>query len=530
MSADVLIVDALSAGSGKRKSSRDSIGCGPRAIAGVLEKNRFTCRIIRAEDVIHKPGRVRGFKHLAISAMTMDLPATKKVIKIWRNFHRDGRVIIGGPIAIDPVHILKNLAPDVIVIGEGEATFDELLSFDFLDEKIELSSVKGIAYAEAKVPQITKTRPFISETILSEVFVPSTVRIVDYSAYQASKVYVEVIRGCSNFQRTRLPLSDGRECSECGNCDSNNPLERLDCPEDIPSGCGFCSVPNTWGYPRSRSRDAIVTEIKDLLDLGVHRIVLEAPGFLDYKRGSEPLTSACSPDANLEEISTLLESIMDLSPMRNGMAHLSIENMKACLFSEEVASVISSIMPSTSPNIGLETGSEQHMKNIGKCGSPSEVIRAVKLARTYGMTPFVYLIYGLPGENEETIKESLEIMRSASDAGAERIILYGFRSLPGSAFADFPSAHSSNPLSKILREEAAKINRTRKTSYVGKKIRGVAAEPSWQKHGYTMIYPLSEGPIMTVEGGYSPGSLLTVNITEVLSPGLVGGIVVRDSD
>ncbi|MHA1636768.1 MAG: B12-binding domain-containing radical SAM protein [Candidatus Thorarchaeota archaeon] len=530
MSADVLIVDALSVGAGRRKSSRDAIGCGPRAVAGVLEKNNITCRIVRAENLLAKPTRMRGFKHLAISAMTMDFPTVKQITKVWRNFHRKGIVIIGGPIAVDPIPLLNKISPDIVVIGEGEATLDELLSSDMLDEKIDLSSIKGVAYKKSGSPMVTPKRPFISEDILSNQYVPSTVRIVDYPAYQASKVYVEVIRGCSNFQRTKLPLSDGNICSECGNCDSADPNERLECPDDIPPGCGFCSVPNTWGFPRSRSKEAIVSEIKDLLDMGVHRIVLEAPGFLDYKRGSSPLTSACSPPANLEAISELLESIMVLSPMKDGLAHLSIENMKACLFSEEVASLISSLMPSTSPNIGLETGSEQHMKNIGKCGSPSEVIRAVKLARSYGMTPFVYLIYGLPGENEDTVKESLEIMRRADAAGAERIILYGFRALPGSAFAGYPSARASNPLSNVLREEAAKINRERKTTYVGKRILGVAAEASWDRHGYTMIYPLGEGPIMTVEGGYSPGTLLTVHVKEVLSPGLVGGTVELDPE
>ncbi|MHA1481253.1 MAG: radical SAM protein, partial [Candidatus Thorarchaeota archaeon] len=190
--------------------------------------------------------------------------------------------------------------------------------------------------------------------------------------------------------------------------------------------------------------------------------------------------------------------------------------------------LLSKIMPSTSPNIGLETGSERHLKSIGKCGSPSDVIRAIKLAKAYGMTPFVYLIYGLPGETEETIDESIELMQHLSDAGAERIILYGFRSLPGSAFENYPSAKPNDPLSSKLREEAVRINREKKHIYVGTVVRGVAADPSWEKHGYTMIYPLGEGPIMTVEGGYSPGTLLRIKITDVLSPGLLNGVVITD--
>ena len=80
---------------------------------------------------------------------------------------------------------------------------------------------------DSETPIITQSRPHIPKDLLSKKYVPSTVRIVDYPAYQASKVYVEVIRGCSNYQRTKIPLPDGRECTDCGNCDSMDPLDSL---------------------------------------------------------------------------------------------------------------------------------------------------------------------------------------------------------------------------------------------------------------------------------------------------------------
>ncbi|MFW9794083.1 MAG: cobalamin-dependent protein, partial [Candidatus Thorarchaeota archaeon] len=121
MNNRILIVDALSAGSGQRSSSRDSIGCGPRTVAGVFEKYNLDCRIHRAEDVLAKRGFLRRFDHLAISAMTMDLEATKKIVRLWRQVRKKGKVIIGGPIASEPTMILKDVKPDVVVIGEGEA-------------------------------------------------------------------------------------------------------------------------------------------------------------------------------------------------------------------------------------------------------------------------------------------------------------------------------------------------------------------------------------------------------------------------
>ena len=43
-----------------------------------------------------------------------------------------------------------------------------------------------------------------------------------------------------------------------------------------------------------------------------------------------------------------------------------------------------------------------------------------------------------------------------------------------------------------------------------------------------MVNPLEEGPLMTVPGGYSPGTLLNIRITKVLSSGLVAGEVLQE--
>ena len=526
MSDRVLIVDALSAGSGQRRSSRDSIGCGPRSIAGVFEKYDIPCQIYRVEELLEKRAILRKFSHAAISAMSMDLPAVTKFVKLWRGSRTHGRIIIGGPISADPLS-LKELNPDVIVIGEGEVTLEELVTKKFLDKYVELSEIRGVAYPAGGQIVTTKPRNLIPSKVLSEDYRPSTTRIIDYKAYQASKVYVEVTRGCSNFRRTNLRLDDGRRCSDCGNCDADDSDVRMDCPENIPPGCGFCSVPGTWGPPRSRTTEVIVEEVRELLNLGVHRIVLESPGFLDFMRGKEPLTDPCHPPANLEAIRDLLESLNALPQVANKTAHIAIENMKACLFSEDVAKTLVDSMMSSSPNIGLETGSEKHLRDIGKCGSPDDVLSAVRIASKYGMTPFVYFIYGLPGEDEESVNKSLEVMREVSKAGAERIILYGFRPLPGSAFEKHPESSTRDEHGLLLRQEADRINREKKDNYLGKILRGIAAEPSWVRHGYTMVNPLEEGPLMTVPGGYSPGTLLDVRVSKVLSGGLVAGEVVQ---
>lgn len=522
----VVIIDALSAGSGTRGSSRDTIGCGPRSIAGILEKYDRVCRIRRVEEIIDRPRLLRDYIHCAISGMSMDVPVIKRFIDMWKHFRPNGRILLGGPIATDWQNILQECKPDVLIVGEGEETLAELLERGIFDREVDLAGIDGIAYLRNDTPVYNGSRAFAEEDVLWKKHPPSTVRITDYRAYQASRVYVEVVRGCSNFNRTKMALPDGRECSECGNCESSDSLVRQHCPENIPPGCGFCSVPSVWGPPRSRPKESIVRETRDLVDLGVHRIVLEAPDFLDYSRGIYPLTTPCIPPANIDAISGLLRELTRIPEIADGQCHVSIENVKACLFTEEVAGTISEILTSVSPNIGIETGSFEHAERIGKCGSPEGVLQAVRTAAKYDMRPYVYFIYGLPGENEETVRESEHMMRGLSEAGAERIILYGFRALPGSAFEDFTSASERDPLGRRLGRVAKNINRQKKDKYVGNLVWGIAAEPSYDHFGYTMVYPLREGPLMTVEGGYSPGTRVQVRIEEVVSPGLVKGVVV----
>ncbi|MFW9842691.1 MAG: cobalamin-dependent protein, partial [Candidatus Thorarchaeota archaeon] len=204
MTARILIVDALSAGTGQRRSSRDSIGCGPRTVAGVFEKHSLDSRIHRVEDLLAKRGLLRKFDHLAVSAMTMDWVATQKLVQIWRQTKPKGKVIIGGPITSEPERILREIRPDVVVMGEGEATLDDLLKQGFLSGSAPLSDILGIAFTDSGTDVVTGPRPLLSSVVFSEKYTPSTVRIVDYPVYQASKVYVEILRGCSNFRRTNL--------------------------------------------------------------------------------------------------------------------------------------------------------------------------------------------------------------------------------------------------------------------------------------------------------------------------------------
>ena len=61
--------------------------------------------------------------------------------------------------------------------------------------------------------------------------------------------------------------------------------------------------------------------------------------------------------------------------------------------------------------IGLETGSAKILQNMSKHCTLEENIKAIQNCRKYGITSVVSLIVGFPGETEETLRETYELMK-----------------------------------------------------------------------------------------------------------------------
>jgi len=62
-------------------------------------------------------------------------------------------------------------------------------------------------------------------------------------------------------------------------------------------------------------------------------------------------------------------------------------------------------------DFGVESGSPEILKNIGKSFSVEDNRRAFKLCRKAGIKPNAYLIVGSPGETVSTVNETVRLMR-----------------------------------------------------------------------------------------------------------------------
>lgn len=523
-----LIVDALASGRGERIATRDVIGAGPRGIAGVLEVRGIRAEICLAEDILRSEAQLRGYDALLVSGMTPDLPAVRRIIRAWRRIG-EGPVIVGGPIASDPWDALAKAGGDVAIVGEGEETLQELLDMGLLERaplEVEgLKEVRGIAYMDGDSMRVNPLRPYMRREVYNS-YMPSTRRVADYPFYRAARVYVEVLRGCSNYRRARA----NEKCRGCKGCFEGPLTHRYDCPEGIPPGCGYCSVPSLYGPPRSRSRERIAEEVKGLLSLGVRRIVLSAPDFLDYGRDllvePEPLTDPAWPEPNYEEVEGLLSTLTGIDAFQEGEASLMVENVKGCLVTEKAAEILGRYLGGTPINIGLETGSEEHSRILGRPSSPKETLRAVERLRRAGLRPYVYFIHGLPGQSMETARLTAEAIHQCVKIGAERIILYRFQPLPMSAYGDKPAPPPANRdrNSSVIKRASEEANRRLKKEMVGKRLKVVLAEPYQRNRRLRVAYPLDHGPVVLLEVEEGDiGEILEIAVTKVLSDRMVEG-------
>ncbi|NVM00718.1 MAG: radical SAM protein [Candidatus Helarchaeota archaeon] len=523
-----LIVDALRSEKGIKRFTRDFIGAGPRTIAGILESYGINSKIITPENLNIK--ELTDYDLLFISAMTIDLIAVNKVIKKWKRYN-NSPIFIGGPITSNPFD-LKSLEFNLAFMGESEESLEKIINFGLKDGKLpsfsDLKKINGIFYRKNGEIIIIKPNSYISKEMLNK-FQPSIERITDYPYYFIARVYIECIRGCSNFLRPTIKLSENIECNNCGKC-SDSLDERLDCPQNIPPGCGFCSVPSVYGPPRSRSVSNIVNEIKGLIRKGVRRLVLGGSDFLDYEREELvkplPLTDPYHPLPNSEKIEELLSEITSIPEVKNNKAYIFIENIKACLFSREIAKIISKYLPNTSVSIGCESGSSDYLKSIGKPSSVEDIIKSIRICKEFGIRTHCYFIHGLPNQNISVLKETKDLMENLDKIGTDKITIYRFKPLPKSSFEKFN--YKRYKLSEQIKKLAIKINYNRKLALIDKKFQVVIAEPHKRNKNDGIGYILEGGPTVLIKnGGKLIGKEVIVRIISVLSDKFVEGEIIN---
>nr|MDO8112213.1 radical SAM protein [Candidatus Sigynarchaeota archaeon] len=534
---NALVIDAITLGEGRRDLTRDFIGAGPRMVAATIRARNHQVQLVRGEDFLRDNGGMAStFDACFISGMTMDRPSIVAIARAWKKANGGKPVIVGGPAALEPGMLLRMPDIDAAVPGEAEQIlFGALAGEDMPNFAISLPSGFITRSNVASVQDVRFTGENWPDLAFIEQKIPPSIDLLaKYDNYWAARVYVECVRGCSNYTRSRIGPGGNQACKDCGHCDTGNEF-RVDfpCVANIKPGCGFCSTAAISGPVRSFGEAYIVDQVGNCIDLGCHRIVLGGSDFLEYQR-EKLIPKGCSrpgipPPPNHDVLHSLVTRLVDFGPVRRGDVQLFVENIKASLCDDEALRTLAMI-PGISVSIGVETGSDEHLKQIGKATTVATIKQAVALLKKYRIRYHAYFIHSLPGQTPQTVKESIDLMRWLEGEGAEKITIYRFKPLPGTAFEHHRVAKKFLDDAEPEVQEAMRINEAGKEKYLNKAYKVLIAEQDFRDKSAAIAYILQGGPKVKLpkcKHLVNDKKVHVARITRVISDKVVEGALVE---
>ena len=361
------------------------------AIAGALETDKifesitfyFLDSIDKLMETLEELVKSYDKVIVGISFFTTQLFETQDLVqKIKSRYDKKCLVLAGGSHPTgDPFGTLK-MGFDIVVVGEGEETIIDLMQKVRADEG--LSDVKGIAYIDEETGYTyTGKHSFIN----LNNFPPLPVINTKYGA-------IEITRGC-------------------------------------PYVCYFCQTPYILGAtPRHRSIENICKSVQELHnhygDLTDVRFI--TPNAFSY--GSKDGKSL-----NLDMLENLLISIRNIigTPGKIYLGTFPSE-VRPEHVTQDTLNLVLKYANNDNITIGAQSGSQKILNLCHRGHSVEDIYRAVELTSENDLKINVDFIFGLPGEEDEDVIQTVELMKQLSNQGA-RIHTHSFIPLPQTPFS-----------------------------------------------------------------------------------------------
>lgn len=191
--------------------------------------------------------------------------------------------------------------------------------------------------------------------------------------------------------------------------------------------CTYCIVPYARGPSRSRPLDAVLEEARYLVEKGYKEIVLTGTHIGLYGLDLGP---GVSQKTDLPLVVRLLSEIQGLSRLRISSLepHDVTPELIHCLRYPQVCHHL---------HLPLQSGSDRVLKKMGRRYDAKAFLDIVESVRK--VTPDIGLsadiIVGFPGEDEEDLQHTLEIIRTA---GISRLHVFKYSPRPGTPAYRFP--------------------------------------------------------------------------------------------
>ncbi|MFZ3077702.1 MAG: radical SAM protein [Candidatus Aenigmatarchaeota archaeon] len=327
---------------------------------------------------------------VGISAMTHEFTHANALAKQVRE-KLGAPVMVGGPhISSIPAH----LAPsnfDLGVIGEGEQTILELLQLFEKKGSFEpedLKKIKGIVFRNVSGgSEQTERRPLIKN--LDEIPFPAR-DLLKKDWYLMPR---RAVLGDVMAIYTQMMTSRG-----------------------CPYRCRYCQSTRSWQTFRMHSAKYVVSEMEEVINkYKVEGIVMWDDLFT----------------ANKERLAKIVGMIKEKGI--NERVHFSV-TCRANLMNDDVCKLLKE-MNVVLVGFGLESGSEKIL-NYLKTGNVTVADNrsAIGVTRKYGIKNCGYFIIGTPGETEDDLKQTLDLIR---DPNMDTAKVFQLTPLPGTEIWEY---------------------------------------------------------------------------------------------
>ena len=158
-----------------------------------------------------------------------------------------------------------------------------------------------------------------------------------------------------------------------------------------PAGCTFCIKHVSYQYAvRVRSPENILAELRILRDLGLRNVHMYADLFT----------------VNREQVMGLCEGMI-----REGLDFRWTCNSRVDYVDPEMLQTMHKA-GCWLISWGIESANEQIRRHVHKGTTEEKIVRALKWSKAAGIMNWGYFIIGLPGETEESIRQTIDLSKS----------------------------------------------------------------------------------------------------------------------
>jgi len=381
----ILLINPSQTGSYGGSATPDYLPLGLAYIGAVLEKNNYQVKIIDIDaDKLTESGFISQLKRFdpALVGITALTPSYNGAIKLASLVKQNSaaKVVLGGihPTVL-PEESIKPEAIDFVIKGEGEDTFLELVRS--LEGNSELAGIKGLVFKEAGRTVVNPDRLLVED--------------LDRLPYPARHLFKQHKYSYPDaLLSPAFPIITSRGC---------------------PGNCTYCNAKSIFTRKlRIRSPKNTVGEIEHLInEYGAREIHIWDDNFITRR--------------------DRVFAIRDEFKARNIKVKIAFPNgLRADYLDEDILKALRE-MGTYSIAFGVESGSQEILDRIKKGMKISEIEHAFKLAKRLGFETWGFFMLGLPGENNETIRQTINFAKRLNPDVAKFHILQPY---PGTEIFD----------------------------------------------------------------------------------------------